>query len=183
MISKLGKITNLTDPIKQYLLDFNLVLPSDTFDVTSEELLLRAQSFTFPKVTMDKTEVNWGGINRQFAGKQTRQGDWELTFTEVFNGDVIDGFIKWMNKAHNYVAGTIANSSEYFSTAYVRLLNAEAYAPLPDGAISKGIFLKDIFPLDVSVDGNINPSSSDPVNIKVIMHYNHFLTDEENAAQ
>jgi hypothetical protein len=178
-IHTLKSINNLNDPIKQFLIDFNIVLPAGVFNFSAEQLELRAQSFSFPTVQMDATEVWWGGHHRQFAGKQTRQGDWNVTFTEVWSGDVIDGFRKWMQLAHNFTAGTIALHEEYMTSAKVNLLNPDLYDPKPQGAAEKALTLKMLYPTQVQVDGTINPSSSDPVNMSCTLHYSYFLMSGE----
>lgn len=177
-IHKVRDINNLNDPIKQFLIDFNITLPANTFNFKADQLELRAQSFSFPTVQMDSTEVMWGGHHRQFAGKQTRQGDWNVTFTEVWSGDVIDGFRKWMQLAHNYTNGTIATHEHYMTTAIVNLLNPDLYDPNP-GASAKALTLKMLYPTQVQVDGNIDPSSSNPVNLNCTLHYSYFLMSGE----
>ena len=172
-IHTLKSINNLNDPIKQFLIDFNIVLPAGVFNFSAEQLELRAQSFSFPTVQMDATEVWWGGHHRQFAGKQTRQGDWNVTFTEVWSGDVIDGFRKWMQLAHNFTAGTIALHEEYMTSAKVNLLNPDLYDPKPQGAAEKALTLKMLYPTQVQVDGTINPSSC------CTLHYSYFLMSGE----
>ena len=180
-IHSLKSINNLNDPIKQFLIDFNISLPAGVFNFSAEQLELRAQSFSFPTVQMDNTEVWWGGHHRQFAGKQTRQGDWNVTFTEVWSGDVIDGFRKWMQLAHNFTAGTIATHEAYMTSAQVNLLNPNLYTAGCEGANGKekAITLKMLYPTQVQVDGTINPSSSDPVNMQCTLHYSYFLMSGE----
>lgn len=177
-LHKLSAINNLNDPIKQFLIDFNIVLPTNTFNFDAEQLELRAQSFSFPSITVDATEVWWGGHHRQYAGKQTRQGDWTVTFTEVWSGDVIDGFRKWMQLAHNFSNGTIATHEHYMTSAKVNLLNPDLYDPNP-GAAEKALTLKMLYPTQVQVDGNINPSDSAPVNMACTLHYSYFLMSGE----
>jgi len=178
-IHSVKSINNLNDPIKKFLIDFNIVLPAGVFNFSAEQLELRATSFTIPKVTMDKTEVWWGGHHRQFAGKQTRQGDWSVKFTEVWSGDVVDGFRKWMQLAHNFTAGTIALHENYMTSAKVNLLNPDLYDPKPAGAAEKAFTLKMLYPTEVSVDGDIDPSSSDPVTMNCTFHYSYFLMADE----
>ena len=173
------QINNLNDPIKQFLIDFNIVLPTGVFNFDAEQLELRAQSFSFPSIQVDNTEVWWGGHHRQFAGKQTRQGDWNVTFTEVWSGDVIDGFRKWMQLAHNYTGGTISLHDNYMTSAEVNLLNPDLYDPKPQGAAKKSLTLKMLYPTQVQVDGNIDPSSSNPVNMSCTLHYSYFLMSGE----
>ena len=120
-LHKLQDINALADPLKQFEATFYIAVPpSNPFDAElSNQLELRAQSFTFPTITGDVTDVTWGGHNRQYAGKQTRQGDWNVTFTEVWSGQVIDGFKKWMNQYHNFVNGTISLFDNYKTTIKV----------------------------------------------------------------
>lgn len=184
MITNIKEINNLDDPIKQFLLDFNISLPdgkSEDSDLgfKTKQLLLRAQSFTIPKITIDATEVWWSGHHRQFAGKQQRQGDWTVTFTEVWNGNYLDGFRKWMNWAHNYKNGTIALHNNYMGSATVNILNPDLYDPKPQTAVAKQMFLKMMYPTEVSVP-EIKPSESAPVDITVTFHYNYFLMGDEN---
>lgn len=180
-IHALKDINNLADPIKQFLIDFVITIPNNTFNFKADQLELRAQSFSFPTIQMDDTTVMWGGHERKFAGKQTRQGDWNVTFTEVWSGDVIDGFRKWMQLAHNYTAGTIATHEVYMTSAVVRLLNPNLYTAGSEGAsgTAKELTLKMLYPTQVQVDGTINPSSSDPVNMSCTLHYSYFLMSGE----
>lgn len=171
----LSDINKLADPIKQFLLDFVITVPENTFNFDSKQLELRAQSFSFPEIKGDTTTVNWGGHERQYAGKQTRQGDWSVRFTEVWSGDVYDGFRKWMQKYHKFAEGTIATHEHYMTTATVNLLNPTLYHAGASGATAKQITLKWLYPTQVSVASEINPSSSDPVDINVTFHYNYFL--------
>lgn len=178
-IHSVKSINNLNDPIKHFLIDFNIALPAGVFNFSAEQLELRAQSFSFPSVKIDATEVWWGGHHRQFAGKQTRQGDWSVKFTEVWSGDVIDGFRKWMQLAHNFTAGTISLHENYMTSAQVNLLNPDLYDPKPQGAVAKAITLKMLYPTEVQVDGNIEPSESKPVDINCTLHYSYFLMADE----
>lgn len=183
MLTKISEINNLNDPIKQFLLDFNISLPDGKTETElgfkTRQLLLRAQSFTVPQITVDDTTVWWSGHERKYAGKQLRGGDWTVEFTEVWSGDYIDGFKKWFNWAHNFVNGTISLHDNYMGSAVVNILNPDLYDPKPSTATAKQIILKWIYPTDVSVSGGINPSSSDPVNISVTWHYNYFLMGDE----
>ena len=183
-LHKLSDVNALADPLKQFEATFFITVPPrNPFDLElSNQLELRAQSFTFPSITGDVTEVWWSGHNRQYGGKQTRQGDWNVTFTEVWSGQIIDGFKRWMNNYHNFVAGTISLFDEYKTTIKVNLLNPNMYDPKPAGAVEKSLTLYRCWPRQVSVP-DVNPSSSDPVNINVQLHYDYFImgSEEETA--
>lgn len=184
MITKISEINNLNDPIKQFLLEFQIALPdgkSEDSDLgfKTRQLLLRAQSFTIPEIKMDDTTVEWAGHERRFAGKQIRNGDWTVEFTEVWSGDYIEGFRRWMNWAHDYVNGTISLHENYMGSATVNILNPDKILPTAPGAAAKQMFLKRIWPTNVGINGSINPSSSDPVNITVTWHYDYFTFSGE----
>ena len=185
MLTKISEINNLNDPIKQFQLEFQIALPdgkSEDADLgfKTRQLLLRAQSFSVPEIKMDDTTVNWAGHERKFAGKQTRNGDWTVEFTEVWSGDYIEGFRRWMTWAHDYVNGTISLHDNYMGSATVNILNPDKIIPSAPGAAAKQFFLKRLYPTQVNMSGTINPSSSDPVNISVTWHYDYFLmTGEE----
>ena len=174
-LHRLTDVNNLADPIKQFLMDFVITVPDNTFNFPAKQLELRATSFSFPEIKGDTTTVNWGGHERQYAGKQTRSGDWSVRFTEVWSGDVYDGFRRWMQKYHKFAEGTIATHEHYMTSAVVNLLNPDLYHAGAASAAAKKITLKWLYPTQVSIAGEINPSSSDPVDINVTFHYNYFL--------
>lgn len=176
----LKDINNLDDPLKQFLATFVISTTNTPFSTDfAEKLELRAQSFTFPTFTGDVTEVWWSGHNRQYAGKQTRQGDWNVTFTEVWSSKVVDGFKAWMNTYHAYKEGTIKLLQDYATTVDVILFNPDLYTSAePAGQEKLTLTLFRCWPRQVSVP-DINPSSSDPVNIQVQLHYDYFLLGDE----
>ena len=139
---------------------------------------MRAQSFTWPEITADTTVVNWGGHERTYAGKQTRAGEWQVTFTEVYSGEIIEGFKTWCNGFHDYKKGTISTFDKYATTILVNLLKPELYTPTPAGAVAKSIKLYRCWPTHVA-GPDIDPNSSDPVELTVTFHYDYFLVGDE----
>lgn len=183
-LHKLSDINNLDDPLKQFLCKFIIQVPprSPFSSEFAQQMELRAQSFSFPKITGDTTKVEWGGHAREYAGKQTRSGDWNVTFTEVWSGNVLEGFKKWVNNYHNYKEGTISLFKEYATTINVQLLDPNLYDAQSEarGASAKDITLYRAYPTSVSTSGSINPNSSEPINIEVTLHYDYFLISDEN---
>lgn len=175
----LHDINNLDDPLKMFLVDFTIAVPPlNPFSADlADKLELRAQSFSFPAIKGDTTVVEWGGHQRTYAGKQTRAGEWSVTFTEVWSGNVIDGFKKWMNNYHDFIGGKIRLFKDYQTTMTVNLLNPSLYED-NSAAKPKKVTLYRAWPTEVSVD-EIKPSSSDPVNIKATIHYDYFVMGEE----
>ena len=195
MLNPLNNVKNLTDPLKMFdstwQISFNGKLSeilkanaSNSADTTSigQNLELRCQTYTFPKITGDKTVVNWGGFERTYAGKQTRAGDWTVQFTEVWDSSITDIFKAWFNAYHDYVKGKINLLEDYTATVVVNLLNPDVYDEKSKAHSQKKYDIKlfDIFPTDISYP-TINASSSDPVTIDATFHYNYFLLGSESA--
>ena len=76
-------------------------------DLDFKDLELRCQTYGFPTLTGDTTDVTWGGFARKYAGKQTRQGTWSVSFVEVWDASIIEGFKQWLNLYHQYKEGKI----------------------------------------------------------------------------
>lgn len=184
MLKKLNEVRNVKDPLKMFdatwSIAFNGTLGTYLGQEVGKDLELRCQTFDFPKLNGDKTVVNIGGFERTYAGKQTRQGDWTVTFTEVWDSSITEVFKKWLNRYHNYQNGTISLLDEYTATVRVNLLNPDVYDPKPEGITSYNLDLYDVFPTNVSYP-NINASSSEAITITTTFHYNFFLMGDEIA--
>lgn len=182
MLHALNKVQNLKDPLKQFIATFQIVFKSGsplTTLVNSENLELRCQTFGLPTITGDKTVVHWGGYERRYGGKQTRAGDWTVTFTEVWDSTITEAFKTWVNMYNNYKNGTISLLDAYTADVNVNLVNPDVYDPKPEGIQKYDIRLFDVFPTQVSFP-IINASSSDPVEITCQLSYNYFLMGDEN---
>jgi hypothetical protein len=147
--------------------------------IKTDNLELRCQTFGLPKITGDKTTVQWGGFERRYAGKQTRAGDWTVTFTEVWDSSITEAFKVWCNMYHNYKNGTISLLESYTADVNVALVNPDVYEPKPEGLTRYDMRLFDVFPSEVSFP-TINASSSDPIEITTTLSYNYFLMGDEN---
>lgn len=181
MLHSLSKVQNLKDPLKMFDVNWVISFPSGsplTSLVKTEDLELRCQTFGFPTLTGDKTEVDWGGFHRVYAGKQTRQGEWTVTFTEVWDSSITEAMKVWLNMYHNYKNGTISLLDAYTATVNVALLNPEVYEPKPEGMTRYDLRLYDVFPTNVSFP-NIQASSSNPIEITATFNYNYFLMGSE----
>lgn len=181
MLHSLSKVQNLKDPLKMFDVNWVISFPSGsplTSLVKTEDLELRCQTFGFPTLTGDKTEVDWGGFHRVYAGKQTRQGEWTVTFTEVWDSSITEAMKVWLNMYHNYKNGTISLLDAYTATVNVALLNPEVYEPKPEGMTRYDLRLYDVFPTNVTFP-NIQASSSNPIEITATFNYNYFLMGSE----
>ena len=182
MLTSLDKVRNLKDPLKQFTLNWQLAFRAGSplaNVINSEDLMLRCQTFDMPTIKGDETKVTWAGFDRQYAGKQTRSGDWTVKFVEVWDAKITDMFRIWSNQYHNYKNGTISLLTEYTADVNVELVNPDLYDPVPSGITKYDVRLYDVYPTQVKLP-NINASSSDAVEIDCTFHYNFFLLGEEN---
>lgn len=181
MLHPLNKVQNLKDPLKMFVSTFSIAFKAGSpliQLVNTENLELRAQTFSFPKLTGDKTVVQWGGFERRYAGKQTRAGDWTVKFTEVWDSSITEAFKTWCNMYHDYKNGTISLLDSYTATVNVALVNPDVYDPKPEGLTRYDLRLYDVFPTDISYP-EIDASSSSPIELTVNLSYNYFLLGDE----
>lgn len=186
MLKTLDTVATLDDPLKQFVSTWTMSLTGklagDAFSGLkgTEQLELRCQSYSLPTMTNDQTEVTWAGFKRVYAGKQTRQGSWTVNFIEVWDAKIAEGFKTWLNILHNYKNGTISLLEDYKADVAISLVNPNVYdaKSRANGAEQYDIKLFDVFPTEVSL-GEINASSSDPVEIKATFNYNYFLMGGE----
>ena len=113
---------------------------------------------------------------------QTRQGSWSVTFIEVWDASVIEGFKKWVNVYHNYKGGTISLLDAYTATVNISLVNPDVYDPQPEGIKRYDVRLYDVFPSEVQMP-EISASESTDVEIKVNFNFNYFLLGDEIEGQ
>lgn len=192
MLKELNQVRNLKDPLKMFVSTWTISFdPSSPLAVLNlpgdagfkwSDVELRCQTFGFPTLTGDKTTVQWGGFERRYAGKQTRAGDWQVTFTEIWNSSITEAFKIWLNQYHNYKAGRISLLKDYSATITINLLNPDVYDAASEAHSAKryDITLYDVFPTSLSFP-SINASSSDPIELTVDFSYNYFLMGNENS--
>ena len=181
MLNPLNKVQNLKDPLKMFTANFDIAFKAGSplvSKINTENLALRCQTFGLPKITGDKTVVNWGGFERRYAGKQTRAGDWTVQITEVWDNSITEALKTWFNCYHNYKDGTISLLDSYTATVNVTLCNPDVYDPKPDGITRYDMRLYDVFPSDANFP-TINASSSEAVNIDITFSFNYFLCGDE----
>lgn len=181
MLKPLNDVKNLKDPLKQFVSTWTFAFAPGSKAAglfNSKDLELRCQSYGLPTLTGDTTEVTWGGFKRIYAGKQTRQGDWSVTFTEVWDASIMEGFKKWMNVYNDYVNGKISLISDYRADVNIMLVNPEVYDSDED-INAYSIKLYDVFPKEISLGGDINASGSEPIEIKGTFNFNYFLMGSE----
>lgn len=181
MLHPLNKVRNLKDPLKQFVSTWQFTFPAGSslhkLGIDTENLELRCQTYGMPTLTGDQTEVIWGGFKRVYGGKQTRQGSWSVTFTEVWDASITDGFKKWMNIYNDYKNGKVSLLKNYAATVNVAIVNPDVYE---DDEVNKryDIRLYDVFPLSVELP-TMQASDSAPVDITCNFNFNYFLLGDE----
>ncbi len=185
MLKTLNQVRNLKDPLKQFVSTWQFAFPAGSpliSMIDTQDLELRCTTYGLPTLNGDTTEVTWGGFKRVYAGKQTRQGSWSVTFIEVWDASVVEAFKKWVNVYHNYKNGTISLLDAYTATVNISLVNPDVYDPQPEGITRYDIRLFDVFPSEVSMP-EISASESADVEIKVNFNFNYFLLGDEIEGQ
>lgn len=181
MLNPLNAVRSLKDPIKQFCCNMTITFPASSplnQMVNVKDLVLRTTTYSLPKITGDKTEVEIGGFHRSYGGKQTRSGSFNMKVVEVYSAEITDIFRIWCNAYHNYKNGTIGLLDSYTGTVNINLVDPDVYDPVPAGANKYDMRLFDVFPEAVDFP-QIDASSSNPVEIDVTLNYNFFLLGEE----
>lgn len=179
MLKKLNDVRNLKDPLKQFVSSWTFgELAGISLDF--KDLELRCQTYGFPTLQGDTTDVTWGGFARRYAGKQTRQGTWSVSFIEVWDAAIIDGFKDWLNLYHQYKDGKITLLNDYSTYANIKLLDPDVYDTkiVTEKINEYSLRLYDVFPMEVNAS-NIEASSSEPIQLDVTFNYNYFLVGDE----
>lgn len=185
MLKKLNDVRNLKDPLKQFVSTWTFGAIPSLSNIDFKDLELRCQTYGFPTLTGDTTDVTWGGFARRYAGKQTRQGTWNVTFIEVWDASIIDGFKDWLNLYHQYKDGKITLLNDYSTYANIKLLDPDVYntTVVTEPISEYSLRLYDVFPMEVNA-GQIDASSSEAISMDVTFSYNYFLLGNEiEAAQ
>lgn len=185
MLKPLNAVRNLKDPIKQFCCNMSIVFPAGSQlnqYIDGEELILRTTTYSLPKITGDRTQVFLSGFERNYAGKQTRAGTFNMSVVEVWDAKITEIFKVWCNAYHNYKDGKIALLDQYTGIVNINLVDPDVYEPQPAGIKKYDLRLFDVFPNEVNFP-QIDASSSEAVNIDVSLNYNYFLMGDEIDGQ
>ena len=181
MLKPLNDVRNLKDPLKQFVCNMSIAFPAGSQlaqFIDTEDLILRATSYSMPGFKADETVVTWSGFERHYGGKQTRQGSWSCTIVEVWDARILEIFKRWFNAYHNYKNGTISLLDQYTGIVNIALVNPDLYEPKPDGIRSYDLRLYDVFPVSCDLP-TIDASSSEKIDINLSLNYNYFLAGDE----
>ena len=190
MLQNLDTIKGLKDPLKQYMVDFeisefpvlnivglvgkaiNMVgnLGKPNLVAKPRDIKFRALSFTYPGTKIKQTEISINGFNRKIGSIQDKSGVWKCKVTENYDGSIIQLLQNWCDCIHNTEFGLRLPSLLYSTTCQVTIYNV-------NGKKSRRIYLRGFYPIEYSV-GEINPSSSEPLTINVSFNYDFYSGTE-----
>lgn len=190
MLKKLSEIRSLKDPLKQSQVEFTICevpamllsgleqkilgkISGNSKTASAKELRLRCTSFSYPGTKINQTSLILGSHRRRLGTVQNKSGTWKCTVTEDFEGSVLNLIQAWCDLIHSNISGLRLPSVFYSSLACIEL-GGNVINPRTGKKLGKRtIWLKNVYPVSYSV-GDIDPSSSSPVNININWNYDYF---------
>lgn len=192
MLHSLNTVRALKDPLKQYMVDFDIT-KSTAFKTAQtvgkliakaggvkesaiknmmdlKDFKLRAQSFSYPGIKIKQSELCINGFTRRIGTIQDKSGVWKCKVTEDMNGGAIQLLQSWCDCIHNTELGLRLPSITYATTCKVTIYNSK-------GEQTRKIYLRGFYPIEYSVS-EMNPSSSEPVSLDVSFNYDFFSYTE-----
>lgn len=193
MLRSLNEIRGLQDPLKQSQVEFIISdtpglllakvaqkvagqLSDNTKVLNAKTLRLRCTSYSYPGSKIGQTELILGGHRRKLGTIQDKSGVWTCNIVEDLEGGVINTISAWCDLIHSNFLGTRLPSILYRSQAQIIMGGNKGGGNVRNKKLaSRTIYLHGVYPISYKV-GNIDPSSSAPVNITVDFNYD-FFTD------
>lgn len=186
MLRTLNEIRQVKDPLKQYMVEFDITeLPTlKVIGITSKliqgigslgkgsktasakDFKFRAQSFTYPGTKIAQTELTINGFTRKSGCQQNKSGVWKCTVVDDYDGSVSDFIQGWCDCIHCTELGIKLPLIAYSTTCSVTVNK-------PGGGNGRRFSLRGFYPIEYSVS-QINTSSSDPVTLDVSFNYDFF---------
>lgn len=190
MLRQLNEIRGLQDPVKQSQCEFIIAnipglalakatqkiagaISGNKKTVDSETLRLRATSFSYPGAKLGQTQLILGGHRRKLGTIQDKSGIWKCKITEDFEGGILNTIQAWMDLIHANFLGTRLPSLAYTGTCTILLGGDNSGGNVSTSLKRRQIVLHGFYPISYSV-GDIDPSSSNPIDINVEWNYDWF---------
>lgn len=190
MLRNLNEIRQLQDPIKQSQVEFIIsdtpglllaklqqnilgLLSGNTATCGPKELRLRCISYGYPGAKLSQTETVIAGHVRRLGQTQDRSGTWTVTVTEDYEGSILNTIEAWCDLIHSPVSGIRLPSALYKTVARIQLGGNVKYPFSGKELKMRTIWLRGVYPVAYEV-GDINPSDSSPINIKISFNYDWF---------
>lgn len=189
-LKSLSEIRGLQDPLKQSQVEFIISdtpglllarltqkiagkLSGNTEVASAQELRLRCTSFSYPGTKLAQTELLIGGHRRRLGTIQNKSGVWKCKVTEDFEGSVLNIIQAWCDLIHSNILGTRLPSIAYMGTAQVSIGGGVSDPWTGKKLETRTIWLKNFYPIGYTVN-DINPSSSDAVDVDISFNYDYF---------
>lgn len=181
MLQSLSKVRGLQDPLKQFQCEFLISNTPGIFLATQQQKIwgkisgndkvidadkfrLRCTSFSYPTPKLEQTETIIYGFRRKLGSIQDRSGVFKVKVTEQQDGGVINLIQSWCDLIHNPTTGIRLPHTSYVSSAVVTMKGLKK---------SRKITLNGFYPISFTV-GEIDQSSSAPVNIDIEFNYDYY---------
>lgn len=153
---------NITNPARAYL--WEVIIPNPP-EGSTETIMLRAQTTSMPERSFGSILIPFkqsAGV--KFPGKVTYTHDWDVTFVEGEDREMLETFYNWMN---NIVHDKFYTGSGDFKTdIYLHLINQ-------DWTIAKKIKLVGCYPQRIS-DVNLPMEGEDAVMFTVTFSFDRW---------
>lgn len=194
MLRNLNEIRGLRDPVKQSQCEFIIqdtpgmllaklaqkvagAISGNSPVMDAKTLRLRCTSFSYPGPKVGQTELIINGHRRKLGTTQNKSGTWKCTIVEDFEGSALNIIQAWADLIHSNVLGTRLPSLAYVSTCKILLGGDNAGGNVRNAKLQeRKIILHGFYPISYSVP-DINPSSSDPINISVEWNYDYWADE------
>lgn len=191
MLRSLNEIRALKDPVKQSQCEFVIqeipgillakltqkiagALSGNKSVATANELRLRCTSYSYPGPKLGQTDLNIMGHKRRLGTIQNKSGVWKCKITEDYEGSVLNLIQAWLDLIHSQVTGTRMPSIAYTSTCMLLLGGSYSGGNVRNSNMNgRKIILHGFYPIGYTVS-DIDPSSSNPVEISVEWNYDYW---------
>ena len=191
MLRSLDEIRALKDPVKQSQCEFVIqetpgmllaklsqkvagALSGNKSVATANELRLRCTSYSYPGPKIGQTNLMIMGHRRKLGTIQNKSGVWRCKIVEDFEGSVLNIIQAWLDLIHSQVTGTRMPSVSYVTTCMLLLGGSNLGGHVANTDIGgRKIILHGFYPIGYTV-GDIDPSSSNPVEITVDWNYDYW---------
>ena len=190
MLRTLDEIRALKDPLKKSQIEFYLqenpalllskltqkaagLLSGNTTVATSKELRLRCTSYSLPSSKIKTHELILFGHKRTRPTWQDRSGTWKLKITEDFNGSVHNILQAWLDIISNPLLGNRTPQNAFVTTVKVVIGGSDEGGNVSTKLDNKILWLRGVYPISLKLP-DIDPSSSDAVEIEVEFNYDYY---------
>lgn len=166
MVVTIEHIRSLGAPLRPYL--FSLVIdPRGSAGASGYRFSLLCTSVTFPGKSIETAEVNLSSFTVRYAGRETYDGSFNVTFVELTTSEVFSRLQSWAKLCFDTMTGIQALPEVYKSDASLFLLN-DSRMPVARFKIV-GLWPRELPQLD------FDSAASDTVTYQATFSYDYWI--------